>query len=187
MNENKMVVSEIQHLTLLNEEYDSPILDIGGGGEGVIGKVYGKDVIAIDIRKDELEETKNDALKIVMDATDLKFLDNSFPTATLFFTLMYMKHEIKIKTLKEIYRVLNKKGILDIFETNMPAYKKDEKEVYVLQLNYKINDKEVHTGYGCSLQNKMINKDYYLNLLRQIGFKAELIYENKEIFRIRAK
>lgn len=187
MKKSKMVISEIQHLTLLNEKYNSPILDIGGGGEGVIGKVYGKDVVAIDIRKDELVETSNDALKIVMDATDLKFLNNSFPTVTAFFTLMYMKHDIKIKTLKEIYRVLKKNGILDIYETNMPAYKEDEKEIYVLQLKYKINNKEVQTGYGCALQNKEINKDYYLNLLKQIGFKAELIYEKNEIYRIRAK
>ena len=32
------------------------ILDIGGGGEGVIGRLKGKDVVAIDLRIEELEE-----------------------------------------------------------------------------------------------------------------------------------
>ena len=43
-------------------------LDIGGGGEGIIGKLYGANVVAIDTRADELYETSNDALKIEMDA-----------------------------------------------------------------------------------------------------------------------
>jgi len=49
------------------------ILDIGGGGEGVIGQIKGKDVIAIDISKEELEETPDGPLKIVMDARELQF------------------------------------------------------------------------------------------------------------------
>ena len=53
------------------------ILDIGGGGEGVIGKLNGPQVIAIDPSKEELAETQNNALKIVMDASELFFLDNS--------------------------------------------------------------------------------------------------------------
>ena len=61
---------------------DGFILDIGGGGEGIIGKLNGTQVAAIDKRPQELEETHNDALKIVMDATDLKFLDNTFTAAT---------------------------------------------------------------------------------------------------------
>lgn len=32
------------------------ILDIGGGGEGIIGMRYSNRVISIDTRKDELEE-----------------------------------------------------------------------------------------------------------------------------------
>jgi ubiquinone/menaquinone biosynthesis C-methylase UbiE len=58
------------------------ILDIGGGGEGVIGKLNGKQVIAIDKNKEELEEAHNKALKIIMDAADLKFLPNSFDVCT---------------------------------------------------------------------------------------------------------
>ena len=69
------------------------ILDIGGGGEGIIGLLKGQDVIAIDIRRRELEEAAEGALKIVMDARDLQFLDGAFSTATAFFSLMCLKEE----------------------------------------------------------------------------------------------
>ena len=42
--------------------------------------------MAIDKRLEELEETENEALKIVMDATDLKFLPETLDAATSFFT-----------------------------------------------------------------------------------------------------
>ncbi|MHA2027027.1 MAG: class I SAM-dependent methyltransferase, partial [Candidatus Thorarchaeota archaeon] len=69
------------------------ILDVGGGGEGIIGILKGKDVVAIDMRKDELEETTNEALKVVMDARDLKFIDESFTVATIYFTFMYIPED----------------------------------------------------------------------------------------------
>ena len=64
------------------------ILDIGGGGEGVIGKLNGRGVVAVDTNERELQETENMALKAVMDATNLKFLPQSFDVCTSFFTLL---------------------------------------------------------------------------------------------------
>ena len=49
-------------------------MDIGGGGRGVIGELKGKQVIAIDINKRELEEAPDGPLKVVMDATDYRIL-----------------------------------------------------------------------------------------------------------------
>ena len=72
-------------------DYEGYILDIGGGGEGVIGQLKDKDVIAVDISKRELEESPDGPLKIVMDARELQFLDESFSTVTAFFALMYVQ------------------------------------------------------------------------------------------------
>jgi len=55
------------------------VLDIGGGGEGVIGQVVGKNVIAIDRRMDELQEAPDGPRKVVMDARHLGFPDQKFP------------------------------------------------------------------------------------------------------------
>lgn len=35
-------------------ELPAPIVDLGGGGEGVIGQLYGNRVVAIDVKQDEL-------------------------------------------------------------------------------------------------------------------------------------
>jgi hypothetical protein len=49
------------------------ILDIGGGGEGVIGQLKGKQVVAIDLSRQELDEAPGEPLlKIVMDAYPLR-------------------------------------------------------------------------------------------------------------------
>ncbi|TFG48296.1 MAG: class I SAM-dependent methyltransferase, partial [Anaerolineales bacterium] len=72
-------------------EHEGFVLDIGGGGEGVIGQLLDKDVVAIDFRKEELLEAADGPLKIIMDARELKFLDDSFQTASAFFSLMYIK------------------------------------------------------------------------------------------------
>lgn len=66
------------------------ILDIGGGGEGIIGRLKGERVVAIDPSRRELEEAPSGPLKIVMGGTDLQLLDSSFITATSFGTLVYI-------------------------------------------------------------------------------------------------
>ena len=80
--------AETQSIELNPIETDGFILDIGGGGQGIIDKLNGKQVIAIDVNKRELLETQNEALKVVMDATDLKFLPETFDACTYFFSFM---------------------------------------------------------------------------------------------------
>src|SRR3569832_727078 len=70
------------------------ILDLGGGCRGTIGRIKGEQVVAIDISAKELDEAPGGFLKILMDASDLKFPKNSFETVTEFFALMFMKPEI---------------------------------------------------------------------------------------------
>jgi len=82
--------AEKQHVDITKVEIPGRILDIGGGGEGIIARRYGDKVIAIDNRKDELEESPDAGLKIVMDACELKFLDNSIDNATCFYSLMFI-------------------------------------------------------------------------------------------------
>ncbi len=55
--------TKTQSIELTPIETDGLILDIGGGGEGIIGKLNSKQVIAIDTSERELLETQNEALK----------------------------------------------------------------------------------------------------------------------------
>ena len=93
MPEEDIRFIETQNIDLTDVDLKGRILDIGGGGEGIIGQLKGERVVAIDRRESELKEAPGDYLKIIMDAKELKFLDETFETATAFFTLMYIPLE----------------------------------------------------------------------------------------------
>src|SRR5215471_2251541 len=97
------------------------VLDIGGGCRGTIGRIKGEQVVAIDISMKELNEAPSGFLKILMDASDLKFPDKSFHTVTAFFALMFMKPEIHDKVFSEAYRVLAPGGEWLIWDSPIPA------------------------------------------------------------------
>ena len=66
------------------------ILDVGGGGEGVIGRLYPRQVVAIDNDANELMDAPGDFERLLMDATKLTFPDAFFDAATFFYSLMFM-------------------------------------------------------------------------------------------------
>ena len=85
----------------IREKLTGPILDIGGGGEGVIGQIYGDQVIAIDHSREELDEAPDCCEKRVMDAEKLVFPDQSFDNVTFFYSLMYMTGDTQKKAIRE--------------------------------------------------------------------------------------
>ena len=146
------------------------ILDIGGGGEGIIGRLNGKQVVAIDIRLDELQETKNDGLKVVMDATDLTFLPSSFDVVTSFFSLMYIKNDNHLKVFKEIHKVLRSNGKFHIWDVRIPQKHTDEK-IFVIPLEVILPGGKVNTGYGVGWENKEQDLKYFKDLAGKTGYK----------------
>jgi ubiquinone/menaquinone biosynthesis C-methylase UbiE len=103
---------------------DGFILDIGGGGEGIIGKPNGKQVVAIDTNEEELEETKNDALKLVMDAAEMKFLPKTFEVCTSFFCLMYIPKNQHLQVFNRVNRVPKDGGRFLLWAENPRKTKK---------------------------------------------------------------
>ena len=82
---------------ILKNELCGSILDIGGGGEGVIGRVYKEAVTAIDNMQEELDEAPDCCKKLLMNATALDFCDKSFDNVTFFYSLMVYEHGNKSK------------------------------------------------------------------------------------------
>lgn len=147
------------------------ILDIGGGGEGVIGQLNGEQVVAIDISEQELAEAPGDVIKIVMDGSDLKFLDNTFSAVSIFYTLMYMDSETQKKVLEEVHRVLKPGGKLLIWDIEVPTQFENNKNIAVIPLTITLPDKEIETGYGYYCPDIEHNIEYYLKLAEKTGFE----------------
>ena len=167
-----MYVIKNQKIVIEKELDVSRILDIGGGGEGVVGVCYGDKVIAIDPSKEELEESPNGPLKIVMDASELSFLENSFDAATSFFTLMYInmaKHE---KIFNEIYRVLKEEGKFILWDATIPKYDNSTKDIFVIYLEVSTPVKLIETGYGVLRKDKEQDIQYFINMGLRTGFKV---------------
>lgn len=163
-------------LTVQVDDFESSgfILDIGGGGEGIIGLLKGSAVIAIDIRKEELEEAPAGPLKIVMDARDLQFLDGTFGTATAFFSLMYLKsRRDQRRVLEEVFRVLEPGGQLLIWDVSVSPRPAGEKsEIYAARLQISVGDRTITTGYGQPWPEEDRNLAFYLALATGVGFST---------------
>jgi len=175
---NRMQIFSQLIVTVKDFDAQGYILDIGGGGEGVIGQLKGQQVIAIDISKRELEEAPPGPLKIIMDGRDLKFLDESFNTATVFFTFMYIDPQDHTKVFQELHRVLTTGGRLLIWDVIFPKRKDDKKNMAVFPLKIQLPEKEITTGYGVRWPKEGQGLSHYLELAEEIGF--EIIEQSKK-------
>ncbi|MCL2168787.1 MAG: class I SAM-dependent methyltransferase [Defluviitaleaceae bacterium] len=156
-------------IDLTNVKISGRILDIGGGGEGVIGRQYGEGVVAIDTRKDELEETAGTELKIVMDAADMQFIDNQFDVVTCFYSLMYMQEAVMEKAVGEAYRVLKPGGRMYIWDAEMPF--EPTTEPFVAQLELQMNDEKITPGFGI-YWNRGQSVETMLDVCTKAGFTS---------------
>lgn len=129
----------------LEKVLSGSILDIGGGGEGVIGRLYKKQVTAIDNRQAELDEAPAVCEKHLMDATSLCFADCTFDNVTVFYTLMYMTADEQHAAIREAARVLKSGGSLCIWDCDIVrAYP----EPFCIDLEIRLPRELITTTYG---------------------------------------
>jgi len=147
--EDRYFIYEQQTVTVDDFKTSGRVLDIGGGGEGIIGILKGEQIVAIDLRARELKHAPDGPLKIVMDARDMQFLDETFGTATAFFSLMYLKSPPDYqKVFHEVYRVLKPGGRFFIWDASVSRPAETDKPSYVILLRVLVRDQEIETGYG---------------------------------------
>lgn len=183
---SKMEKLETRAITLSPTGLEGRILDLGGGGEGIIERLKGENVVAIDPLLSELEEVSaREALKIVMDARDLKFLAESFDTVSSFFTLMYIENNDHTKVFEEVYRVLKKGGSFFIWDLEIPERLNKSKNIYAVSLQIRLSNKIVETGYGTKWEDKVQNLNYFEELGRKAGFEVVETSQEKEIFHLK--
>jgi len=170
---------ETCEVKLAHLPFDGWILDIGGGGEGVIGQLMGSQVVAIDRRMEELEEATPGPLKIVMDAGDLQFLDETFSAITAFFCLMYIREEESLRMiLREAYRVLKPGGQLWVWDASIPKREGITQEVFVVPVQIELpGGKRIETGYGQLWPKDVRDGNYYERLAAEVGFESVSLEE----------
>jgi len=154
--------------------FKGKILDIGGGGEGIIGQINGENTIAIDPLKEELEEAASGPVKIVMNAKDLLFIDHSFETVTSFFTFMYIPNIDHLRVFEEIYRVLKLDGEFIMWDVKIPQNINNE-PVFIIFLEIALPNKKVFTGYGQKWSDKLQDTNYFIELGNRVGFQVESV------------
>jgi len=169
----RMHVFDTQEVVINDFPADGWILDIGGGGEGVIGRMKGKQVVAIDLYSWGMRRTPAGPLKIVMDATDLKFLDNTFETVTSFFTLMYMTPEQQVKAAREAYRVLKPGGVFRIWDVELPVSPDPKQDLAIFKFTFRLPSETVETGYGTSFPRTPLKMGHFERLLTAAGFALD--------------
>ncbi len=126
------------------------ILDVGGGGEGVIGRLYGRQVTAVDCSQEELDEAPGGFEKICVDATALPFPAKSFDHVTFFYSLMYMRSEEQAKAIEEAMRVVKPGGSISIWDCEITsAYP----EPFLAELEILLPKEHISVTYGVLKQD----------------------------------
>ena len=188
MDDNRILETDRIKVTLDKKENfaDQRILDIGGGGEGIISMISGENVVAIDIRADELLEINHlESLKIVMDATRLSFIDQQFNRATVFYSFMYFRDQDIDAAIGEIHRVLRPGGIIEIWDIELPSKKESNKDIFIVHLEIAMEGLTRKTGYGIHLRDSSRNLSFYTQLLESNLFEIETCeLEDSGIFHI---
>ncbi len=186
--EDRLFFFDMDEVAIEDFEATGLILDIGGGGEGVIGRLKGRQVIAIDPNRRELEEAAEGPLKIVMDARELLFLDQAFRAVTSFYTLMYIREEDALRRIfDEVHRVLTRDGRFLIWDAVLPPRTEKGKDIAVVPLTIRLPEEKLTVGYGTSWPTGGRGTELYLRLAREAGFTVTGLQEEGSRFFLELK
>ncbi len=156
---------------------DGSVIDIGGGGEGVIAQIGNERITAIDKSQSEIDEARPNAPNanwVLADATDLSYSDDYFDNATAFFSGMYMSMDTFEKVCKETYRVLKNNGEFWIWDAKIS----NTKGLFIIRLHITLpNGKKIKTGYGTrgknycitEIKRKLAKTNFYIDIAENHG------------------
>jgi SAM-dependent methyltransferase len=149
---------------------DDLILDLGGGGEGIIGQLRGRQVIAVDMRKQELEDCAPGPIKVVADAKELPFLDEAFDAITAFFFFMYVPESDRASILAEAYRVLRPGGQCTIWDAMIPSRGERTQDIFIVPVKAELPDRTIETGYGVRWEGREMSVGDVTQMAQSVGF-----------------
>jgi ubiquinone/menaquinone biosynthesis C-methylase UbiE len=160
------------------------VLDVGGGGEGIIGRVLGKRVVAIDRLQGELDEAPDGPLKVKMDARNLSFPDKAFDAATAFFCMLYIADADHEEVLRGVHRVLKPGAPFTIWDVVVPSVRPANEDVFVVQLEIALPRGTSTPSYGVRWEGKRQNLPYFETVAGHTGFDVVAKEQNDQVFRL---
>jgi ubiquinone/menaquinone biosynthesis C-methylase UbiE len=173
-----------QRVSILEVPHGS-LLDIGGGGEGVIAQAVGAGVVAIDLRLSEIREAQEKTpgtLWAVTDAAALPFRDQCFDHAMAFFSCMYMPSDLLPKVFLEGRRVLKTGGELWIWDAHIVPKGK----AFAIRLQVDLpGGRTILTMYGAKAKEQ--SAAGFASLLQEAGFEPDVTTDREQWFSIRAR
>ncbi len=149
------------------------ILDLGGGGAGIIGLLRGAQVYAVDKRQSELDESPAGPNKILADAKELPFPDAYFDAATAFFFLMYVLPADRQAILMEAYRVLKPGASLRVWDVTIPQKGANKAAVLAVPVKAILPRKTVNTAYGVQWAPRTMSCEAVAAEAVSAGFKVK--------------
>jgi ubiquinone/menaquinone biosynthesis C-methylase UbiE len=178
--------SPTQRIILDALPMDRLILDIGGGGEGLVSRISGKHVCAVDYRMSEILEARihnPPANWFVSDARHLPFRQNSFDIATLWFSLGYMRDwATKEQVLSRVLETLRAGGELSILASRIDC----REDYFIFNALFTLPDGTTSkVGYGVKGNQKQTLTRVY-SLLRKVGFDEIQTEDHNWWFRVHA-
>jgi len=152
------------------ERLEGVVLDVGGGGEGMIAKTCGEATVCVDISKEEIGEARSRGARanwVLCDAGSMPFRNGSFDVAAFFFSLMYVKTpERKRAVVIETKRVLKSDGLLCLWDATV----RKEPDLNVIFVDASLPDGErIYTGYGVKGRD---DKEQTLELVGKLALEA---------------
>ena len=185
IDKEHMFLAEQQTVTVTDSFRDDDlILDLGGGGEGVIGQLRGRQVVAVDMRKQELEDCAPGPIKVVADAKELPFLDEAFDAITAFFFLMYVPESDRASILAEAYRVLRPGGQCTIWDAMIPSRGERTQDIFIVPVKAELPDRAIETGYGVRWEGHEMTVDDITQMAQSVGFIVVEEINEGEHFRL---
>jgi len=170
-----------QTVPLASIDTEDLILDIGGS-EGVIGHLMGAQVVTIDVDAKGLSKRSTESLKIVMDARELTFVDESFSTVTSFFSLLRFDASDQVRVVEEIYRVLEPGGKFHVWDAVFGP-RPEGKTIAMIPVAVKIKGENIDAGYSRRWPDEVHDLDHYRKLAEAAGFIVLDVDEKAAWFR----
>lgn len=163
------------------------IIDVGGGGQGLVSKIRGSQVCAVDIDMNKIREAQIydfESHWLLADGRALSFKDASFDTATLWFSLGFIHdRSAKEQVMDEIFRVLRSDGLVSILAATIDC----SEERFVLRGQFSFPDGTIsQMSYGLAGRQKQTIETVDA-LLEQANFRKLTVEDNGYWFKIAAR